>query len=449
MGDTIVLNKPVGFVSGQEEHQHVPAVRLLNRRNMHLTGVGDFDDDDRRAFEEEDVLHFDKWKFSGYDMKSNSIPKRIREALDEDESRTMKNTGRQQHDGDVVVETLSGYAPAGRLDIDSTGVILFTRAGIMARRLIEPESRIRKEYIVTVQPAVQRTSREIEIGLRSLPHPTRDLNVLLKHGNKLAGDGGHLKPLLAAEWTSDNTMRLVLVEGKKRQIRRMCRKLIGWHVVELVRTSVGPFKIDSLPEGKWRPITREELRAIFHEIPHRAERSTTQSEYEKNHRNGAASSETAASPSGVVERGGITSTLAKRGISEKKVMRVALDALRKEAGPDGWYPLVKLQAWVGRRLSFLPKEEGKRKQWKEYVLQICRDNPIHFIVRGTQHVGLRGVEDTASAVSNRTGIVFGCEFETRTDHKFYYSARSIVVCIHKGNSNLFSVVAIFRSQHPL
>ena len=319
----------------------------------------------------------------------------------------------------------------------------------MARRLIEPESRIRKEYIVTVQPAVQRTSREIEIGLRSLPHPTRDLNVLLKHGNKLAGDGGHLKPLLAAEWTSDNTMRLVLVEGKKRQIRRMCRKLIGWHVVELVRTSVGPVKIDLLPEGKWRPITREELRAIFHEIPHRAERSTTQSEYEKNHRNGAASSETAASPSGVVERGGITSTLAKRGISEKKVMRVALDALRKEAGPDGWYPLVKLQAWVGRRLSFLPKEEGKRKQWKEYVLQICRDNPIHFIVRGTQHVGLRGVEDTASAVSNRTGIVFGCEFETRTDHEFYYLARSIVVCIHKGNSNLFSVVAIFRSQHPL
>ena len=150
---------------------------------------------------------------------------------------TMKNTGRQQHDGDVVVETLSGYAPAGRLDIDSTGVILFTRAGIMARRLIEPESRIRKEYIVTVQPAVQRTSREIEIGLRSLPHPTRDLNVLLKHGNKLAGDGGHLKPLLAAEWTSDNTMRLVLVEGKKRQIRRMCRKLIGWHVVELVSWS--------------------------------------------------------------------------------------------------------------------------------------------------------------------------------------------------------------------
>lgn len=87
MGDTIVLNKPVGFVSGQEEHQHVPAVRLLNRRNMHLTGVGDFDDDDRRAFEEEDVLHFDEWKFSGYNMKSNSIPKRTREALDEDESR--------------------------------------------------------------------------------------------------------------------------------------------------------------------------------------------------------------------------------------------------------------------------------------------------------------------------------------------------------------------------
>jgi hypothetical protein len=90
------------------------------------------------------------------------------------------------------------------------------------------------------------------------------------------------------------------------------------------------------------------------------------------------------------------------GLQANMVMRVALDALRKEAGPDGWYPLVKLQAWVGRRLSFLPKEEGKRKQWKEHVLQICRDNPIHFVVRGTQHVGLRGVEDTASAVSTNS-----------------------------------------------
>jgi pseudouridine synthase len=380
MGDTIVLNKPVGYVSGQEEHQHVPAVRLLHRRNMHL--VDDFDGEAQRHFRDGDALRFDRWKYGGFDMKANSIPKRIRRTLDEDELR--------EKNGLDVDETLSGYAPAGRLDIDSTGVILFTRAGIMARRLIEPESKIPKEYIVRVQPAVQLTAREIEIGLKSLPRPTRDLNLLLKQGNRLAGDRGHLKPLLAAQWLNDDQIRLVLVEGKKRQIRRMCRELVGWHVVELVRTSVGPVKIDSLPEGKWRPLTREEVRSIFDEQPNLSEISTPGDEF----RAGAFE---AASPAADLGRG-IAATLAKRGISEKRVIRVVLDALRKEAGPDGWFPLMKLQAWVGKRLNFLPKEEGKRKQWKEHLLQICRENPLHFVVRGTQHVGLRGEKNTASTL---------------------------------------------------
>ena len=399
MGDTIVLNKPVGYVSGQEEHRHVPAVRLLNRGNMHLSKDDSFDPDERRAFGKDgDALHFDKWKYGGYDVKSNSIPRRIRETLDE-------NALRETNDGRDVDETLSGYAPAGRLDIDSTGVILFTRAGIVARRLIEPESKISKEYVVRVQPAVQLSAREVDIGLRNLPRPTRDLAVLLKHGNRLAGENGTLKPLLAAQWLSDDRIRLVLVEGKKRQIRRMCRELIGWHVVELVRTSVGPVKIDSLPEGKWRPLTREEVRSIFDdEHDFSSDRSAAPSSDDEISRRGVVAPpfEEASSPSDDdVGRGGIAATLSKRGISEKKVMRVALDALRKEAGPDGWFPLVKLQAWVGRRLMFLPKEEGKRKQWKEHLLQICRDYPTHFVVRGTQHVGLRGeVVDTKRVVES-------------------------------------------------
>ncbi len=371
MGDTIVLNKPVGYVSGQEEHSHVPAVRLLNRGNM----LGDGG-----------ALRFDRWKYGGYDVSSNSIPKRARGAPGGD-APWEKGSGRRDVD-----ETLSGYAPAGRLDIDSTGALLFTRAGIVARRLIEPESKIPKEYVVRVQPAVQPSARERDIGLKKLPRPTRDLDVLLRHGNRLAGDSGTLKPLLAAQWLSDDSIRLVLVEGKKRQIRRMLREIVGWHVVELVRTSVGPVTIDSLPEGKWRPLTREEVRAIFDDQRDFSVRSAPSDD---GILRDAAPLE-AASPSDVGR--GIAATLARRGISEKKLMRVALDALKKEAGPDGWFPLVKLQAWVGRRLSFLPKEEGKRKQWKEHLLQICRDYPMHFVVRGTQHVGLRGEVDTTSTV---------------------------------------------------
>jgi 23S rRNA pseudouridine2604 synthase len=374
MGDTIVLHKPIGYVSGQEEHQHVPAVRLLTRRNMHLT-TDRFNDETRRALMDvtNGPLNFDKWRFAGYDTKSNSIPKCIRETLDKDELHATQN-------GFDVDETLSGYAPAGRLDIDSTGVILFTRAGIMARRLIQPESKIAKEYIVTVQPAVQLTSREVDMGLQNLPRPTRDLSKLLKKGNSLVGSLGHLKPLLVAEWLDDSRMRLVLVEGKKRQIRRMCRELLGWHVVELFRTSVGPVKIDTLPEGKWRPLTRTEVKAIFDEQPEYSKSSVT---LDNKFRDDAFES---ASPSDI--GGGFVSTLAKRGITEKQVKRKIIDALRKDAGPDGLLSITKLVSWVGKSLSFTPKEEGKRNKWKEYLLQVCRAHPKNFIMRGTQHVGL-------------------------------------------------------------
>ena len=82
-----------------------------------------------------------------------------------------------------------------------------------------------------------------------------------------------MKPVVEAEWLENNdpreeqqqisTLRLVLQEGKKRQIRRMCRELLGFHVVDLVRTAIGPVKIDSLPDGKWRTLTKEEVQGIF------------------------------------------------------------------------------------------------------------------------------------------------------------------------------------------
>lgn len=394
MGDTIVLYKPIGYVSGQEEHQHVPAVRLLSRRNMHLT-TDNFNDETRRAFRDgtNGPLNFDKWRFAGYDTKANSIPKSMRETLDNDDLHAKQN-------GFDVDETLSGYAPAGRLDIDSTGVILFTRAGIMARRLIEPESKIAKEYIVTVQPAVQLTAREVEIGLQNLPRPTRDLGKLLKKGNSLVGSPGHLKPLLVAEWLDDSRMRFVLVEGKKRQIRRMCRELIGWHVVDLVRTSVGPVKIDKLLEGKWRPLTRMEVKAIFDEQPEYVQSSVT---LDNKFLDDAFES---ASPSDI--GGSFVSTLAKRGITEKQVKRKIIDALRKDPGPEGLLSITKLVSWVGKSLSFTPKEEGKRNKWKEYLLQVCRAHPKNFAVRGTQHVGLsdRNVMTSTVEASKRVDISF-------------------------------------------
>ena len=274
MGDTIILNKPVGYVSGQEEHQHVPAVRLLTQENMHLDN---FNAKTQQLFRtDHNIFNFVKWRFDSYDdMRASTIPKHIRD--------TLRREHNPKDKGKVNIKTLSGYAPAGRLDIDSTGLLVFTKAGIMARRLIEPKSKISKEYIVKVQPAFRLSANEKELGIQSLPRPTDDLRKLTKRGNWLAGMHKPLKPLLSAEWLhNDNdetaeangsrTMRLVLVEGKKRQIRRMIRELLGWHVVELERISIGSVHIGTLPKGKWRPLTEDEVKAIFRDGPRNKER---------------------------------------------------------------------------------------------------------------------------------------------------------------------------------
>jgi len=289
MGDTIVLNKPLGYVSGQEEHLHTPAVRLLNRDNLYLNG---FDKDTRQKLETSNILHFDRWKFKGHDLKANSIPKRIRDTLRDDDL-TEKST--------TTNETLTGYAPAGRLDIDSTGLLIFTNAGIMARRIIEPKSNIEKEYIVKVQPAVKLSNRELEMGLKGLPHPSNDLIRLLRPGNRLVQERQPLKPLVVAEWIDNDdsvenahkidhrlrlrTMRLVLKEGKKRQIRRMCRELLGWHVVDLKRISVGPIKIGDLPEGQWRPLHKDEVLGLFNNTTSTSKAKTKESKSKKSKRN--------------------------------------------------------------------------------------------------------------------------------------------------------------------
>jgi len=244
-GDTIVLNKPVGYVSGQEEHQHVPAVRLLTQSNLH---IDEGDTETRESLTTASAFNFSRKKWNGFDFKSSSVPKPIRDRL---------GAGRKINSNSFLEEaTLSGYAPAGRLDIDSTGVIIFTRAGIMARRLIAPDSTIPKEYIVKVQPAIQPTARERKLGLVSLPSPNKNLGPLLRGGKILWNDNKPLDPLIEAEWLGVDTLRLVLQEGRKRQIRRMCREILGMHVVSLVRTSIGPVNLGSLPEGKWRPLRK-------------------------------------------------------------------------------------------------------------------------------------------------------------------------------------------------
>jgi len=175
---TIIMNKPIGYVSGQAEDGYMPAVTLVHPDN--------------------------EWHEDGH--RDTTLPKFKRGHL-------------------------QGLAPAGRLDIDSTGLLVFTQDGRVARQLIGDDSTIEKEYLVRVEGTLS------EAGLK-----------LLNFGLSL--DGVNLKPAKVS-WQNEDQLRFVLREGRKRQIRRMC-ELVGLHVVGLKRIRIGSVSLGRLPVGSWR-----------------------------------------------------------------------------------------------------------------------------------------------------------------------------------------------------
>lgn len=176
---TILINKPVGYVSGQPEPGFQPAVSLIGADTQWRQGGGP-------AFK---AVH------------------------------------------------LKGLAPAGRLDIDSTGLLVLTQDGRIARQLIGDDASVEKEYLVRVEGEL------VENGLR-----------LLNHGLSL--DGRQLRPA-KVEWLNEDQLRFILREGRKRQIRRMC-ELVGLRVVGLKRVRIGRLRLGELPLGQWRYLRDDE-----------------------------------------------------------------------------------------------------------------------------------------------------------------------------------------------
>jgi len=171
---TIILNKPVGYVSHQSDKGYRTAASLIQARTQYHAGRGG------PVF---DPAH------------------------------------------------LRGLAPAGRLDIDSQGLLVLTQDGRIARRLIGEDSDLEKEYLVRVE------GRLAANGL-----------ALLNHG--LVLDGQPLRPARVA-WQNQDQLHFILREGRKRQIRRMC-ELVGLKVVGLKRVRMGRVVLGDLPPGQWR-----------------------------------------------------------------------------------------------------------------------------------------------------------------------------------------------------
>jgi 23S rRNA pseudouridine2604 synthase len=123
------------------------------------------------------------------------------------------------------------------LDIDSTGLLVLTQDGRVAKQLIGEDSEVEKEYLVRVEGTLSAEA------LASLIHG-------------LALDGEPLKPA-RVKWQNEDQLNFVLTEGKKRQIRRMC-ELVGLKVVGLKRIRIGKVKLGDLPMGKWRYLRDDE-----------------------------------------------------------------------------------------------------------------------------------------------------------------------------------------------
>jgi 23S rRNA pseudouridine2604 synthase len=161
------------------------------------------------------------------------------------------------------VQTLDDFVfparvfPIGRLDKDSRGLLLLTNDGEMANRLAHPSFGHEKEYFVTVDRPISGSAlKKIEAGFVL----EDDKISYSKTGRSKFKIKKKTLPC-RAEKLEDNIFRLVLKEGRNRQIRRMCEAL-GMKVIDLYRARVENIFIGELPEGKFRVLSAAEVQAM-------------------------------------------------------------------------------------------------------------------------------------------------------------------------------------------
>jgi 23S rRNA pseudouridine2605 synthase len=142
--------------------------------------------------------------------------------------------------------------PVGRLDRDSEGLLLFTNDGELAHRATHPSYGVDKEYLAEVRGEPGRNA------LRALRR-----GVDIGEGHRTALAEVELSPPPRSHSTREGYawLRLVLREGRRREVRLMCAAA-GHPVRTLVRTRVGPVKLGRLPTGRTRPLTQRELVAL-------------------------------------------------------------------------------------------------------------------------------------------------------------------------------------------
>jgi len=156
--------------------------------------------------------------------------------------------------------TLAGYVPvpdvyaAGRLDYDSEGLLLLTDDGDLAHRLTDPRYRHPKTYYVQVEGTADDSALEpMRHGLAIGDYTTRPAQVEIILEPKLPPPGRPIRSYHPTTW-----LKIVLYEGKKRQVRRMTAA-VGYPTLRLVRVAIGDVSVAGLQPGEWRDLTGAEV----------------------------------------------------------------------------------------------------------------------------------------------------------------------------------------------
>ena len=157
-------------------------------------------------------------------------------------TRTDPHGGRTVYD--VLPEWADGLRYVGRLDRDTSGLLLLTNDGDLAAALAHPRTRVEREYVVRLDgPVTARTLRALRRGVELEDGMARPRSV-----RRLRSETGD----------DDRALKLVLTEGRKREVRRLV-KAVGREVTGLRRIRFGPFRLGRLAPGAWRPAHASEL----------------------------------------------------------------------------------------------------------------------------------------------------------------------------------------------
>jgi len=144
-----------------------------------------------------------------------------------------------------LVPSAERIYPVGRLDLDSEGLLLLTNDGELAQHLLHPRYEVAREYLALVQG-----------------HPTEEDLDRLRQGVEL--EDGRTSPAQVERVGSqgaDTWLRVVIHEGRKRQVRRMA-EAVGHPVRRLIRLRIGPVRVDNLKPGEWRELSPAEVESL-------------------------------------------------------------------------------------------------------------------------------------------------------------------------------------------